>query len=232
MSSRVIIPKPCPASAQALAPTAAGWHCARCATEVIDFTRLSEAEILAYLAARQGQRVCAAMQAPLVPQPYKRPKGVRRWLLAAAAFLGWQSADALPPQLPPVPRPLLSATAEKERIVIRGVVLDDSLNVPVRGAHIFIKGTKYGAVTNEKGEFSFSFSPDWPPAKKSEFLLEVSAGHFTFERQLVVVSFEGTSAPAPLTVRLPSLPQRGFVMGKIARMPPPVAPPGSGKSRP
>jgi len=232
MSSRVIIPSPCPASAQALAPTEDGWHCARCQTEVIDFTRLSEAEVLAYLAERRGQRVCAAMPAPLVPQPYKRPNGLRRWLLAAAAFLGWQSAEALPPQLPPSQSFFFKAAADNERITIRGVVLDDSLNVPVRGAYIFIKGTKYGAVTNEKGEFAFSFAPDWPPAQKGEFLLEISAGHFSFERQLVIVSFKNNAAPAPLTVRLPSLPHRGFIKGKIALTPPPIDPPGLGKSRP
>lgn len=97
----VHIPTPCPVSLQALAPTAAGWHCARCQTEVIDFTRLSEAEVLAYLAERRGQRVCAAMQVPLVPQPYKQLWGPRRWLLAVATLLGWHSAAALPPQLPP-----------------------------------------------------------------------------------------------------------------------------------
>jgi len=225
MSSRVIIPKPCPASAQAFTPTEAGWHCARCQTEVIDFTRLSETEVLAYLAGRRGQRVCAAVHAPAVPQPYKRPKGVQRWLLAAAAFLGWQAAEALPPQLPPVPLPLFSAAATQERIVIRGVVLDDSLNAPIRGAYIFLNGTKYGAVTNDKGEFSFSFAPDWPLAQKGEFLLEVSAGHFTFQRQLAVVNFKESSTPAPLTVRLHRFPL--IRVGKARLIEPPVAPPGA-----
>jgi hypothetical protein len=228
------IPRPCAVSQEALAPTAAGWHCARCQTEVIDFTRLSEAEILAYLAERSGQRVCAAMQVPLVPQHCKRPKGVRRWLLAVAAFLGWQSAEALPPQLPPSQSSFFKAAVDNERITIRGVVLDDSLHVPIQGAYIFINGTKYGAVTNEKGEFSFTFSPDWPPAQKGEFLLEVSAGHFTFERQLVVVSFKDNAAPTPLpiTVRLLSRPQRGFIRGKVKFTPVPVAPPSVQQSRP
>jgi hypothetical protein len=232
MLSHVTIPKPCPVRAQALAPTEAGWHCARCATEVIDFTRLSETEILAYLAARRGQRVCAAMRVPLVPQHYKRPRGPRRWLLAAAALLGWQSAGALPPQSPPTPLSFFRVTTDKERIVVRGVVLDDSLNTPVAGAYIFIKGTKYGAVSNEKGEFTFSFEPDWRPAATGELTLEISAGHFTFESQLATVNFKGNPAPAPLTIRLLSIPHRGFVLGKIARMPPPVAPPSAGKTRP
>lgn len=232
MLSHISIPKPCPVRAQTLAPTAAGWHCARCATEVIDFTRLSEAEILAYLAAHQGQRVCAAMRVPLVPQHYKRPRGPRRWLLAMAAFLGWQSAEALPPQLPPAPRSFFGAAAIEERIVVRGVVLDDSLHTPVAGAYVFIKGTKYGAVSNEKGEFTFSFAPDWQPAATGELTLEISAGHFTFESQSATVKFEDNLTPALLTIRLLSIPHRGFVKGKIAIMPPPVAPPGAGKTQP
>lgn len=224
----IVIPKPCPISPQALAPTTAGWHCARCQTEVIDFTRLSEAEILAYLAERPGQRVCAAIQVPVVPQHYKRPKGIRRWMLAAVAFLGWQSAASLPPQLPPSQPFFLKSATKNERITVRGVVLDDSLNVPVQGAYIFINGTKYGAVTNEKGEFSFSFSADWPLAAKGEFLLEISAGHFRFKRQLAVVSFKENSIPAPLTVRL--LSEEVLIRGKVKLTPPPVAPPGSRKS--
>jgi hypothetical protein len=232
MQPHISIPKPCPVRAQALAPTEAGWHCARCATEVIDFTRLSEAEVLAYLAERRGQRVCAAIRVPLAPQHYKRPRGPQRWLLAVAAFLGWQSAGALPPQSPPAPLSFFGATTGKERIVIRGVVLDDSLNVPIAGAYIFIKGTKYGAVSNEKGEFSFSFSPDWQPAKTGELSLEISAGHFTFQRQLATVSFKDNSTPAPLTIRLLSVLHRGFIKGKIALTPPPVTPPAAGKTQP
>ncbi len=230
MPSRVTIPKPCPVRAQALVPTAAGWHCARCATEVIDFTRLSEVEILAYLAERRGQRVCAAMQVPLVPQHYKRPRGPRRWLLAVAAFLGWQSAGALPPQLPPAPRSFFGAAATKERIVVWGVVLDDSLKVPIANAYIFIKGTKYGAVSNAKGGFSFSFNPDWSLAQKGEFLLEVSA--FDFASRLVTVSFPENVVPALLTIRLLSQPHQVFVLGKIAIPPLPVAPPSAGKTQP
>jgi hypothetical protein len=230
MLSHVTIPKPCPVRAQALAPTAAGWHCARCATEVIDFTRLSEAEIFAYLATRQGQRVCGAMRVPLVPQHYKRPRGPRRWLLAVAAFLGWQSAGALPPQLPPAPLSFFGAVTAKERIVVRGVVLDDSLNTPVAGAYVFIKGTKYGAVSNEKGEFTFSFSPDWRPAATGELILEISAGHFIFEGQTVAVDFKDNITPATLVVRLRRFPQ--FTVGKARLVKPPIAPPGAGKTQP
>lgn len=159
------------------------------------------------------------------------PTGLRRWLLAITAFLGWQSASALPPQLPPTQLPLLTAANRHTRIVISGVVLDDSLKTPLRDAYVFIEGTEYGAVTNERGEFFLSFSSDWELAKKGELLLAVSAGHVSFERQQVVVSFKDNPTPAPLVIRLlPSLLRFNFALGKIRVMPPPVAPPGSGKN--
>ncbi|MGI4864093.1 MAG: carboxypeptidase-like regulatory domain-containing protein [Janthinobacterium lividum] len=226
----VYIPKPCLVSQQALAPTEAGWHCARCQTEVIDFTGLSETEVLAYLAARPGQRVCAAIQVPAVPWHPKRPKGLRRLLLAITAFLGWQSASALPPLPPSQLLPLTSANRHT-RIVISGVVLDDSLNTPLRNAYVFIEGTEYGAVTNERGEFSLSFASNWELAKTGELVLTVSAGHVYFERKQVVVSFKNNPTPAPLTIRLlPVLSRRNFVKGKTRLIPPPVAPPASGKN--
>jgi hypothetical protein len=226
MPSRVFIPKPCPASAQVLSPTEAGWHCARCQTEVIDFTRFSEVEILAYLASRQGQRVCAAMQAPLVPQPYKRLSNVRRLLLAVAAFLGWQSAGALPPQLPPRQFSFFGAdAAANKQIVIRGVVLDDSLKVPVRGIYVFISGTKYGAITNERGEFVLALQAGWGPISHGEVLLDVRGVPFALQGQLVAVKVADNPTPSPLTVRLRSVPQRGHIKGKVRITPTPVAPP-------
>ena len=50
-STAIHIPQPCPESWAAMTPTAQGRHCAVCATEVVDFTRMSEAEVLAFLAA-------------------------------------------------------------------------------------------------------------------------------------------------------------------------------------
>lgn len=225
------IPKPCPVSQQALTPTKAGWHCARCQTEVIDFTRLSEAEVLAYLAARPGQRVCAAMQMPLMPQQLKRPKGLRRWLLVLAALLSGPRLVAWA-ELPPVPpvsgRLLLFQHSNTERVVVRGTVLDESLNVPVHGIYVFIRGTKYGAITDERGEFVLSLPADWEPIKKGEVQLDVKGVHFALQGQLVTVKL--TAAPAPLTIRLLSVPKRGLYRGKAAIEEPPIALPGSDRN--
>jgi hypothetical protein len=225
--SSIHIPRPCRVRWEALTPTAAGRHCAKCQTQVIDFTRLTQAEVLEYLATRKGQHTCAMLAAPVTPTHLNRPGGARRWLLAAAVLLGWQSVSAL--GLPPRPLPKEAVTNDHSRITIRGVVLDDSLHVPVPGAYVFIQGTKFGAITNAQGEFTLSFTTTWHLAQKGELVLVISAGHFVFHSQEVVVHFATNANPAPLSVRLVRFP--GYVVGKIKLIKPPVPPPGSGKDR-
>jgi len=215
-----------------LTPTAAGYHCAACATEVVDFTRLSEAEVLAYLAARPGQRVCAVLAAPPAARQLMRPRGLRRWLLGLAALLGLPGAPAagLPPPQAPTKATLRGRVALGAPITIRGVVLDEAYNVPVAGAYVFVAGTKYGAVTNERGEFVISFTADWKPVRGGVVKLDISAGYFTFVPQSVAVTFAEARHGAALLVRLLSRPGRGQILGKVKFSAPPVPPPGSVKT--
>jgi hypothetical protein len=226
----VTIPKPCPANWDDMAPTAAGRHCAVCATEVVDFTRMSEAEVLAFLAARRGQPVCAFVAAPAGPavaHSFGRAQGPRRWLLAAAALLSGQPVAAT--RLPsPVPAEVLTRQDPAQAIItIRGVVLDDSLNVPVEGARIYIANTPYGVVTNERGEFSVSLPANWEPVKAGSVALRIGRRPFALLEKTVVVSVKDNPAPAPLVIRQLSVPQRGFHKGKAELEGDPVPVPGA-----
>ena len=81
------ISTPCAQPWAAMRATADGRYCGACQTEVVDFTRLSEAEILAYLARRGGRPVCVLAHASqVVPAPVTR---WRQWLLAGLALLDW-----------------------------------------------------------------------------------------------------------------------------------------------
>lgn len=228
----ITIPQPCDQSWAAMTPTAAGRHCATCQTEVADFTRMTEAQVLAYLAARQGQRVCGRMAASAAsPRHYKRKSGPKRWLLALVAFLGGQQVSALglPPQLPPGAASFFRLAAPKKIIVIQGVVVDDTRNVPVQGVYVFINDTRYGAVTNEKGEFTLSFSADWAPARSGVVQLRIAGVPFELLEKTVEVRFKANSNPAPFITRLLSVPERGMVMGKPYHVEPPAAPPRKGR---
>lgn len=231
-AATITIPQPCAESWAAMTPTAAGRHCAACQKTVVDFTRISEADIVAYLAARPKQSVCGIITAPAaIPRQYKRKTTLRRWLLVAAAFFGGHpiSALSLAPQRPPVRTDSFWGQVGRATIVIRGVVLDEALNIPVQGTYVFINDTKYGAVTNERGEFTLSFSAEWEPVKSGTIKLRVTGVPFELVAQTVVVRFGGNRSPAPLTVRLLSEPERGRVMGKAFQALPPTAPPRKGR---
>ena len=231
-AATIIIPQPCAESWAAMTPTAAGRHCAACQTEVVDFTRMSEAEILSYLAARPKQRVCSLIAAPAAtPRYYKRKSGFRRWLLAAAAFFGAHHVSALnlPPQRPPIrTASFFWAEVSRATITIRGLVLDDSLGVPLQGAQVRINGGRYGAVTDEHGEFVLTMRSNWRPVHNDTFELYVSMGHFIYEGQTIKIDLAALAMAPPLVVRLSRL---GVTMGKIHVTRPPVPPPGSRKAR-
>lgn len=72
--------------------TGAGRHCAACDKVVVDFTRMTDGELVAWFEQRQEQRSCGRFTAyqvgrPLLPAPESAPAW-RRWALAMVALLG------------------------------------------------------------------------------------------------------------------------------------------------
>ena len=224
---RPSIPQPCAQPWAAMSPTAAGRHCAACATEVVDFTQLTDAEILAYLARHQGQRVCAlAHGRQLAPAPPAAPW--RRWLLAGLALLGLAPAGVAgtaPPVRPPLADSGGGPTAPGPQVVVRGQVLDGLDGSPVAGARVMVKGTKYGTLTDEQGRFELIMAPGFEAIKKGTLQLEFSGSPFVFEPQTVAVKVARKAKPVTLAVQLKSIPDRGKVMGRIRPPEPPVKPP-------
>ena len=213
-----------------MSPTAAGRFCATCATEVVDFTHLSEAEILAFLARQGGRPVCAnAYATQVAPLPVGR---WRRWALAGLALLGWQSATSCatqPPQQPPTTAVASTPVAadQQQPVVIRGLVLDGANGPSVAGAFVFINDTQYGAVTDENGRFELVLAPGWEPVRAGALTLRVQGSPFVFKPQEVPVKLRAAGPPVELLIRMESVEGRGKIMGKIRQPEPPVAPPKS-----
>ena len=185
-------------------PTADGRHCGACQTEVVDFTRLSEAQILAYLARRGGRPVCVLANAnQVVPAAATR---WRRWLLAGLALLGWHpvtSCATKPPQQLPA-----QATA-----------------TVVPQVSVFINDTQFGTVTDEQGRFELVMASGWGPIAGGKVTLKFVGNPFDFQEQTLKLDTRATPRPAPLVVRLASVPNRGQIMGKMRMPEPPVKPP-------
>jgi hypothetical protein len=228
----ISIPQPCAQPWAAMSPTAAGRHCATCATEVVDFTRMSNDEILTFLARRKGEHICAnahvAQLAALTPVPRWR-----QWLLAALAVLGLAPAATagsgggatLPPTAPPLADTGGRPPKPGQLVTVRGQVFDDQDKSPVGGARVMVAGTKYGVVTDEQGRYELVMAASFEPLKKGTLKLEFSGSPFSFKPQTKALKIARQPKPIELNVTLQSIEQRGNVMGKIRMPEPPVAPP-------
>jgi len=222
------IPTPCAQPWAAMRATADGRYCGACQTEVVDFTRLSEAEILAFLGRRSGQPVCVlanANQVVSAPSTYWR-----QWLLAGLALLGWQpvtSCATKPPQQLPAQATAAtgSAAAQSQQLLIRGQVLDGASETVVPQVSIFINGTEFGTVTDAQGRFELAMAPGWAPIAGGTVALKFVGNLFNFQEQNVKLDVRAMPRPAPLVVRLASVPNRGQIMGKLRMPEPPVKPP-------
>ncbi|WP_375438028.1 carboxypeptidase-like regulatory domain-containing protein [uncultured Hymenobacter sp.] len=227
------VPSPCPKSWAAMTTTSDGRFCGSCQHEVVNFSRMSEAEVMAWLTQPTAGTICGYFRAgQFAASPTPAAPRWRRWLVAAIALVGLkpllaaEEAAAFSP-LRAIPRATeqadAHATAPAGQVTIRGRVLDDSTGAGVAGVEIFIGDTKYGAVTDEQGNFSFTMPQKWAPVQKNKVQLRVQGSPFVYKQQLVPV--KTFPAPAPLLVRLKSVPGRGEIMGKIMRHDPPMKPP-------
>ena len=228
-SPLISIPQPCAQPWAAMRPTADGRHCGACQTEVVDFTRLSEAQILAYLARRGGRPVCVLANASqVVPAAATR---WRRWLLAGLALLGWHpvtSCATKPPQQLPAQATAATAgpaDAQAQQLIIRGQVLDGTTATVVPQVSVFINDTQFGTVTDEQGRFELVMAPGWGPIAGGKVTLKFVGNPFDFQEQTLKLDTRATPRPEPLVVRLASVPNRGQIMGKMRMPEPPVKPP-------
>lgn len=226
--STISIPQPCAQPWVAMSPMAAGRFCATCAIEVVDFTILSEADIVAFLARQGARSVCAnAYATQMAPLQAGR---WRRWALAGLALLGWQSATSCTTQRPQQPPTTAAAPApvaaeQQQPVVIRGLVLDGANGPGVAGAFLFVNDTQYGAVTDENGRFELVLAPGWEPVRDGVLTLRVQGSPFVFKPQVVIVKLRPAGSPIELLIRMESVEGRGRIMGKIRQPEPPVAPP-------
>ncbi|WP_052731083.1 hypothetical protein [Spirosoma radiotolerans] len=160
----VQIPLPCPERWDDMQPTQQGRFCASCQKTVVDYTALSDQELVRRLS-RSSEVGCGRfrddqLNRPLVPSTVGTAQAWRRWIgLLTMSLLGWQTAKAQLSQSSnsahaasarstsvqtdssTIPGPSQKVTDSDKKWTIRGRVmsLDSSGNlVPVQGANVAI----------------------------------------------------------------------------------------------
>ncbi|MBX0292513.1 carboxypeptidase-like regulatory domain-containing protein [Hymenobacter sp. HSC-4F20] len=195
------VPQPCSESWAAMTPAAQGRHCAACNKVVVDFTRMTDAELLAYLGQAAGT-TCGRFRAQQVNRPLAVPvaasPGWRRPVLALAALLGFgaaatsaaQAQVAAKPTPAPhtitlgmvtVPQP--AALPSLPRPILRGVVRNSVTREPMPGVTVLLAGTTIGVATGTDGTFELQL----PEAGAREVTLQFTDVGYRKQEQRVTL---------------------------------------------
>ncbi|AHJ99698.1 carboxypeptidase-like regulatory domain-containing protein [Hymenobacter swuensis] len=210
------VPQPCHESWAAMTPAAQGRHCAACDKVVVDFTRLTDAEVVAFLSRPTGPS-CGRFQTEQLNRPLRataEAPASRRWLAAALAVLGLGVAGPVAAQTrlvaPQEQRVLLGETvapaATSPNRSIRGRVTDAATGAGLPGVTVLLTNTTIGVSTNSDGTFEL---PGLSAAASQ--LTVASIGYFT--QQVVLADFKGQDIYIKLAVDEKAMNERIVVGG-------------------
>ena len=173
------IPQPCSENWAAMTPTAQGRHCAACDKVVVDFTRMTDAEVVAWLQKQSG-KICGRVRADQLARPVFAPDYSplwRKWLAAVMVALGLgklmvgnaQAQTAVPhltqyraSEISEDTASIVAASDENlttSRYILRGIVVDSISHQPLPGVTILLRGTNVGVYTGPDGRFELYLRP-------------------------------------------------------------------------
>jgi hypothetical protein len=162
----IAIEKPCDQSWQQMTEVNNGRYCGHCCKTVVDFTRMSNEEIIKYLSA--GTHVCGRFESyqfnslnNYLAVQNEKPfswKGLAAGL-SLMLTLPLTKTEAKPRyqtmQMPvDFKKDVQTARADSTLITtVQGIIIDRSDKTPIPGVSITVKGTPIGTATNTAGKF-------------------------------------------------------------------------------
>lgn len=195
----ITIPQPCHEKWAQMTPAAQGRHCAACDKVVMDFTRLTDAEVIHWLQRPKSGRTCGRfatqqLNRPLLVLAAPAPRW-QKWVAATVAVVGLQAA--MPPTaqaqstvpveqrvitmgIVAVPRRVEPLALNLPPTVVRGVVTDETTGEGLPGVTVLLKNTSTGTSTNSDGTFELEISV--PVA--GQVLVFSSIGYISEERNV------------------------------------------------
>lgn len=165
----ISIAKPCSEKWENFAATSTGGFCASCNKSVVDFTNMSDEEILQY-ALTMPANSCGRFRNQQLKEYTELDKiGIRpsytllkAGLLSLAFLLINKSGYALfrPVTIPSEMIQSISNSAVAEKPlpadqVVRGVVVTAEDGLPLPGVNVLLMGSNIGTVTDQDGKFEF-----------------------------------------------------------------------------
>ena len=156
---QISIPEPCHEGWQNMTPVEKGRFCASCQKTVLDFTYLSDNEIINLV--NKNDDLCGRISTSQLNRNLIETKRTSNYFgylaTSVLAFLGLGTSTIVAQERPVTEQTdlkyLNKATDSVKKITITGVVKDDD-GMPLPGVLVTIKNTSIGTQANEKGTFS------------------------------------------------------------------------------
>jgi len=177
------IPEPCHENWQQMTPQEQGRFCGSCRKMVIDFSVMSDKEILHYISSA-GTQVCGRFANEQLNREIKKVENKRRfslayvWNLLLATVLFTESCTEREEVMGKM------AIDEKPAAIllqqeIKGYILDSKTGAPVKGASVHIADHGKTVLSDSTGKFSLSIDTG------DAFVLEVNASRYITKPVLV-----------------------------------------------
>lgn len=169
------IPKPCHENWQNMTATEQGRFCNACAKEVIDFSMMTDSEVLNYFTTITNNNVCGRVLPSQLNRPITYPMQIKKkmywyWNYIVMFFMFFGKSNAIKAQgkiVAPVAQNQVkrSHSPNGEVVVVAGAInkvatktiqgkVTDNNKNPIAYASIILKGTKRGVVADAKGLFT------------------------------------------------------------------------------
>ncbi len=210
---QISIPEPCQEDWDKMIPTEQGRLCDACNKCVVDFTRFSDDELLAYFS-NPPKNVCGRFDVKKLntvissPQKIHSPFAKRLfWGLAMVAGIGTtlKAQTTITNNKPSTEQEpfyhdetavLAPQTTSDTTGVITGVVLDSATNEPLFAVSVFIEGTNIEASTDFDGKFKLVLPQEY---LKKPFALKVAYVGYLPKRFTDIV-YQKNQTPLYLTL--------------------------------
>lgn len=168
-SIRIQIPEPCSQSFEKMHPLPGGRYCDQCEKTVVDFTNLSDGEIVRIYQKRQG-RVCGVFRNDQLNRSMPLPMAFEKrnnWkaiaAFASALLFGNMAAGQSEAANSKMTKEELieqgNVPIQQKTQTISGLVTDEK-GEPIMFATVYLNGTTQGTETNETGFFSIEVPID------------------------------------------------------------------------
>lgn len=216
------IPRPCHENWQHMTPKEQGRFCGSCQKTIVDFTFMTDKEILDHIS-KAGQQVCGRFSNDQLNKNLKPTKNKRRfswtyiWNIVFATFLVTEAnaqvkqakkktPEVQQPEQAPVKLGNIALAAETTPPrELKGTVIDRNTNQPLANASVYIKNTTIGAISDSTGNFRFMIDKDEP------FDLVVS--YIGYATQTLTV--DGSTNWQDLKVVIPELSYDNITLGMV-----------------